>query len=248
MRSFVHEQPPPVLKLLAHELRWQMLQWLAVGDYRVNELVELVGQPMNLVSYHLKLLRQDHVVDTRRSEADGRDVYYRLDVDRLDSMYREAGMALHPSLGNSSEAVDPVSERRRVLILCTHNSARSQMAEAWLRHLSRGAIEVHSAGSHPSHVHPDAIKTMADFGIDIGGQQAKHFNEFEGQSFDFVITVCDKAREVCPTFPVEQGELHWGYADPTLIEDAVDRAVTFLEMANSMKSRIQHFLARLAHD
>src|SRR5262245_28944062 len=91
--------PPEFIKLLANDLRWHLLKILTTGDQRVQELVALVGEPMNLVSYHLKKLRDDGVVSTRRSEADGRDVYYSLDMSKLRDLYHLAGTALHPGIG-----------------------------------------------------------------------------------------------------------------------------------------------------
>src|SRR4249920_2800199 len=92
--------PPEFIKLLAHDLRWGLLKALTTSDHRVQELVLLIGQPMNLVSYHLKKLREDGVVTTRRSEADGRDIYYSLDLGKLRTLYQAAGGALHPALAS----------------------------------------------------------------------------------------------------------------------------------------------------
>ncbi len=92
------ERPPEFIKLLANDVRWGLLKALTTSDYQVNELVAQLQQPMNLVSYHLKKLRDDALVTTRRSEADGRDVYYSLDLARLRQLYLDAGLTLHPSL------------------------------------------------------------------------------------------------------------------------------------------------------
>jgi len=146
-------------------------------------------------------MRDDALVTMRRSEADGRDVYYSLDIDHFRHLYLQAGMALHPAIGLDLPAFDAAQlAHQRVLFVCTHNSARSQMAEGLLRHLSQGHLDVFSAGSQPTTVHPDAIRAMQQFGIDISQQQSRPFSDFAGQPFDYVITVCDKAREVCPTF------------------------------------------------
>jgi arsenate reductase len=102
----------------------------------------------------------------------------------------------------------------RVLVLCTGNSARSQMAEGLLRHRYGDRLEVESAGSRPSRVHPEAIAAMAEIGIDISGQRSKHVDEFAGQAFDWVMTVCDQANETCPVFPGNAVRLHHDFPDP----------------------------------
>lgn len=248
MTTLAHaEQPPDFIKLLANDVRWGVLKALASGDHPVNELVTLVQQPMNLVSYHLKKMREEALVTTRRSEADGRDVYYTLDLERLRDLYLAAGSALHPLLAQPDRTLDLAAvPAARVLVVCTHNSARSQMAEALLRDLSKGKIAVFSAGSHPTRVHPEAIHTMDSLGIDIRAQTPHHLNEYEGQSFDYVITVCDKAREVCPTFPGAAQQLHWGFSDPVGIADAEQRQAAFTRIAQRLRIRIEHFLVTLA--
>ncbi len=239
-------QPPEFIRLLANDLRWGLLKALTTSDLQVSELVAQLQQPMNLVSYHLKKLREDALVTTRRSEADGRDVYYSLDLNRLRQLYVEAGLALHPAIGLHPPVMDAARLRyQRVLFVCTHNSARSQMAEGLLRHLSQGRLDVFSAGSHPTAVHPDAIHTMDKLGIDIRRQRARPLSDLAGQPFDYVITVCDKARETCPTFPGSGAALHWGFADPVGIADAGERAAVFERTARQLQSRIEYFLATL---
>ena len=102
----------------------------------------------------------------------------------------------------------------RVLILCTGNSARSQMAEGLLRKSAGDRFEVLSAGTHPAGLNPNAVKAMAEVGIDISGQRSKSVDEFSSQRFDYVITVCDKAREACPIFPGSGRRLHHSFEDP----------------------------------
>ena len=107
-----------------------------------------------------------------------------------------------------------MSEKIRVLILCTGNSARSQMAEGLLRHMGEGRFEVHSAGTMASFVRPQAIEAMREIGIDISGHRSKSVDEFAGQEFDYVITVCDNANENCPVFPGKTKRIHWSFDDP----------------------------------
>lgn len=241
------QQPPEFIKLLANDLRWRVLKALTTSDLQVNELVTQLQQPMNLISYHLKKLREDALVTTRRSEADGRDVYYSLDLDRLRQMYLQAGAALHPMVGANFTPID-VSQlsHQRILFVCTHNSARSQMAEGLLRHLSQGQVDVISAGSHPTSIHPDAIRTMDHFGINIRNQSSRSLSDVKGQSFNYVITVCDKAREVCPTFPGEGQQIHWGFSDPVGIADDAERIQAFEKIALHLQSRINQFLVTIA--
>ncbi len=239
-------QPPEFIKLLANDLRWGLLKALIVSDLKVNELVAQLQQPMNLISYHLKKMRAEALVTTRRSEADGRDIYYRLDLNRLRQMYLAAGMELHPAIGANLRAVDfSRLQHQRILFVCTHNSARSQMAEGLLRHLSQGYLDVISAGSQPTEVHPDAIRAMNAMGIDIRQQQSRPLSDVEGQSFDYVITVCDKAREICPTFPGSAIPIHWSFPDPVAIQDDAERANVFEQTAHQLKSRIEYFLSTL---
>jgi arsenate reductase len=107
------------------------------------------------------------------------------------------------------------AKKPRVLFLCTHNSARSQMAEGMLRNLAEGRFEVHSAGTEATHVRPQAIKVMEEIGIDISGQESKTLARYLGQPFDYVITVCDEANEACPVFPGAKNRPHWSLEDPS---------------------------------
>lgn len=241
--------PPVVLKLLAHEVRWLLLRELVQSDYRVQELVERVNRPMNLVSYHLKQLRNHQLVTERRSNADGRDVYYSADLPRLNELYQEGGSQLHPALGNlmTSRQDVPISTTGaplRVLFLCTHNSARSQMAEGLLRALGGSAVEVFSAGSQPSVVHPNAIRAMAEVGIDISQQRSKHLDELRGRSFDLIITVCDRVREHCPIFPGDPECIHWSIRDPLTTNQADDYPL-FVVVAREIRTRITYLLLTL---
>ena len=111
-----------------------------------------------------------------------------------------------------------MNDKKRVLILCTGNSARSQMAEGLLRHDAGERFDVESAGTKPSFVRPEAIAAMKELGIDISGHRSKSVEEFDGQHFDYVITVCDNARETCPVFFGAAKRLHHSFEDPAAME------------------------------
>jgi thioredoxin type arsenate reductase len=241
--------PPPFLKLLGHELRWQLLTVLGGSDRRVQELVDLLARPQNLVSYHLRLLREAELVRERRSSQDGRDIYYSLDVGRLESLYRATGQALHPALeaasSTASSGRDGQTDRpcMRVIFLCTENSARSQMAEGILRKAGGELVDVSSAGSQPGEVHPLAIRAMAEMGVDISAQRAKHMAQFVDERFDYVITVCDRVREVCPVFPDDPERIHWSFEDPAAAQGgAEERYAAFQRTARELVTRVSYLL------
>ena len=210
------ERPPPrFLRLAGHPLRWRLLSDLARSDRRVGELCALAGRRQSLVSYHLRQLRDGGLVSTRRSAADGRDTYYVLDLARCGELLAGAAVALHPGLAPAPRprgGRGPASAR--VLFLCTGNSARSQIAEALTEQLSGGAVSAASAGSHPKPLHPHAVRVMRERGIDLAGRRSKHLDEFAGQRFDYVISLCDRVREVCPEFPDWPELIHWSIPDP----------------------------------
>jgi arsenate reductase len=136
-----------------------------------------------------------------------------------------------------------VSERKRLLFLCTGNSARSQMAEGLLRHEAGERFEVFSAGMHPSLVRPEAIAVMHEIGIDISGHRSKSIDEFLGQDLDTVITVCDNAKESCPVFPGKTRRLHWPFEDPASVEGTEeDRKDAFRKTRDRIHGRIMVFL------
>jgi protein-tyrosine-phosphatase/DNA-binding transcriptional ArsR family regulator len=242
-------EPPVFVQLAANPLRWRLLQELVSSDRRVRELSGLVNERQSLVSYHLGQLRDGGLVRARRSSADGRDAYYTIDLAACGEQLREAGGALHPGLRVAAAPPVPRRGRRRsrrrprVLFLCTGNSARSQIAEALIVQMSGGAVAAASAGSQPKPLHPNAVRVMAERGIDIRTNRTKHLDELVAQRFDAVITLCDKVREVCPEFPAHPRLVHWSIPDPAL-EGPTARASypAFERTAKELETRIGFLL------
>jgi protein-tyrosine-phosphatase/DNA-binding transcriptional ArsR family regulator len=237
--------PPPFLRLAGHPLRWRLLSELARSDRRVGELCELAGQPQSLVSYHLRQLRDGGVVSARRSLADGRDTYYVLELARCGELLAGAGAALHPGLAPVVRS-RPGSARAHVLFLCTGNSARSQMAEALAGQLSGGAVRAVSAGSHPKPLHPNAVRVMRERAIDLAGRRPKHLSEFTDRRFDYVISLCDRVREICPEFPGTPQVIHWSVRDPAREPGTDDETLpAFERTATELEMRIGFLLAAM---
>ncbi len=257
--------PPPFVRLAGHPLRWRLVCELARSDRRARELVVSLGRPQNLVSYHLGRLRDAGLVTARRSSFDGRDAYYHLDLARCAQALAATGAALHPALqahtalqaGTPPQAgtllqadaalpagPPPPPARCSVLFLCTGNSARSPMAEALLRRRAGSRIDVASAGSHPRPVHPDTVRVMRDgYGIDLAGRQPRKLGEFTGRRLDYVISLCDKVREVCPPFSGHPELVHWSIADPAAAaRSAAARRLEFSHTAAELDTRIRFLL------
>ena len=137
-------------------------------------------------------------------------------------------------------------DKKRVLILCTGNSARSQMAEGFLRHDAGERFEVRSAGVDPSAVRPQAIEVMREVGIDISNQRSKSVDEFTGEEFDYVITVCDNANERCPIFPGKTKRIHWSFADPAAATgDEAARLAVFRRVRDQIRQRFSEWVSAL---
>ncbi len=137
-----------------------------------------------------------------------------------------------------------MSKRKRVLILCTGNSARSQMAEGLLRRDAGDQFEVFSAGVEPTAVKPLAIKAMSEAGVDISGQRSKSVDELAGQEFDYVITVCDNANQQCPMFPGKTERIHWSIADPAEAKGNEEEQLNiFRRIRDELREKLRHFVA-----
>ena len=243
---------------------------LASGDRRVRELVAAVGQPQNLVSYHLRQLRSGGLVSARRSSFDGRDTYYSLDLGGCARALEGAAVALHPGLGSlasppaapglacpasgsaapgqaSASAApgqgDVARSPRRVLFVCTGNSSRSPMAEGLLRYRAGARVAAASAGIRPKPVHPYAVAVLHDrYGIDIAGHRPVPVETAAQEPFDYVISLCDKAREACPEFPGRPGLIHWSLPDPAAGEGGLAGYPAFERTAAELDARIGFLL------
>lgn len=135
--------------------------------------------------------------------------------------------------------------KKRVLILCTGNSARSQMAEGLLRHIAGDRFEADSAGTIASFVRPHAVAVMTEIGIDISNHYSKCLDEFLGEEFDYVITVCDNAAANCPVFPGKAERIHWSFDDPATVEGSLeDQLAVFRRVRDEIRGRIETFVAR----
>jgi protein-tyrosine-phosphatase/DNA-binding transcriptional ArsR family regulator len=239
---------PAFVRLAGHPLRWQLLAELARSDLRVRDLVTLVGERQNLVSYHLRLLRDGGLVTAARSSFDRRDSYYHLELDRCAAALAGTGAALHPALRLDSATPVPAHQRPphlAVLFVCTGNSARSPIAEALLRLHTAGRAAVVSAGSNPKpRLHPHAVRVLWDqFGVDVAAQRPRHLDTLRGSRFDHVITLCDKARELCPEFDDRPRLLHWSVPDPAAAGASYS---AFTRTAVDIDSRVRHLLPVLA--
>ena len=243
--SVRQDSPPRFLRLAAEPLRWRLLGELARSDRQVRELTALLGQPQSLVSYHLGRLRDGGLVAMRRSSADGRDAYYSIDLARCGELLAAAGAALHPGLRLLPPPLARPQARTRVLFLCTGNSTRSQMAQAIVEQLAGTAVSAASAGSHPKPVHPNAIAVLREQGIDISGRRPKHMSVFAGQRFDYVVSLCDRVREVCPEFPGAVEVAHWSIPDPAAGGSDAQTYAAFRTVADDLRVRIRFLLARI---
>jgi protein-tyrosine-phosphatase/DNA-binding transcriptional ArsR family regulator len=241
---------PGFLRLAGHPVRWRLLSELALSDRRVRELTRLTGRRQNLLSYHLKRLRGGGIVGASRSAADGRDTYYHLDLARCGELLAAAGNALHPALDLIPADRPPgLGSPHRVLFLCTGNSARSQIAEALIERLAPGTVVARSAGSHPKPLHPFAIDVMRARGIDIARARTKSLDEFRAEQFDYVVSLCDKVREICPTFPGHPRLTHWSIPDPARVgETGEETYAAFEDTLTGLEARVTFLLHRMACD
>jgi protein-tyrosine-phosphatase len=238
---------PPILQVLGHELRWQLVGQLCDSDLKVGELSAATGEAQNLVSYHLRLLRDAGLVRERRSSADGRDIYYSLDRGVVTAGLLDALTAINPGAGLvGGGASANRAGLTSVLFLCTGNSARSQIAEAMLRHVGGRNVRARSAGTHPAGVHPQVHAVLASRDIETGDLRSKSVTEFAGQAFDYVVTLCDIARSEPIELAGQPHLVHWSIPDPVTTSGGRSRMATAFErVAKEIETRVETFNADL---
>ena len=186
-------------------------------------------------------LRQAGLVQLHRSDADGRGCYYGVKLTALGALYRQIGASLTiPFAFNPAEL-----PTRTVVFLCRANSARSQMAEGWLRTLTGGRITVRSGGTQPTQLHPRAAQVMAEVGVDIGHQQSKHIETLASLAPDVIVTVCDIAREACTLWPELVDRLHWSIPDPVVVADAEAQLGAFRMVRDELRLRTEGLIGLL---
>jgi protein-tyrosine-phosphatase/DNA-binding transcriptional ArsR family regulator len=232
-------------KAVGDETRLAILRKLSLTDLRGGDMVQWLDIPHNALSYHLKYLRDLGLVRDHRSSADARDIYYQLDLRRLRGLYAALGNALQAESNEFLESLavpGTADTPLRVLFLCTHNSARSQLAQGIAQQRGGIRIAAFSAGSEPTEIRPEALALLRARGVNTTGYQAKSLAEFADQTFDYVVTVCDRVREVCPTFPGDPVHLHWSIPDPVQIDDDADRQQAFSNVVAALELRIEHFM------
>lgn len=239
--SNAHDDALEGLRLLADETRWRLLRALRYSDQLVGELVSTTGLPQNLVSYHLGVLRQAGLVQLHKSDVDARANYYGIHLPQLTALYRRIGTDLAVPATPRPESLPALT----VVFLCRANSARSQIAEGWLRTLSSGRLTVRSAGTQPSRLHPLAEQVMAEVGIDIGHHQSKHVDALAHLRPDVVVTVCDIAREECAVWLQADQRLHWSIADPVAVRGANEQLAAFRATRDNLRQRCEGLLELL---
>jgi ArsR family transcriptional regulator, arsenate/arsenite/antimonite-responsive transcriptional repressor / arsenate reductase (thioredoxin) len=244
MGTFEDPEPPEFVRLVSHPLRWRIVAELARSDLRVRELV--AGEPQNLVSYHLRLLRDGGLVTSRRSSFDARDSYYHLDLDRCATALMGLGLAIHPALRMTSAPARRTGSSS-VLFVCSGNSARSPIAEALLRHRAGKRVRVTSAGTRPKdRIHPHAVRVLREhYDIHIDGQLPRPLDTTHGTRFDRVITLCDKAREAIPDAE-DWPRVHWSIPDPAATDRPRATYSAFVAAAAEINTRVRQLLPSLS--
>lgn len=260
-----------LLKTLADPHRLEILNLIIEGIHTSRALSAATGLPKNLLSHHLKSLKEAGLVRVGRDPHDQRWVYHIPDSQRLTEVQFLLSHFLHPARiqprqgaygpGGQPAPYQPprhiqlekefrmTSNKTKVIFLCTGNSARSQMAEALLRQQADAEFEVYSAGTEPKGMNPYTVRVMEELGVDMSGQHSKSVREFLGHmNFQYVITVCDDAEENCPAVFLSQGQhLHWSFEDPARATGSdEDILAKFRDIRSQIDERIRAWLGELA--
>ena len=231
-------------------LRLRLLLALAQREYTLAELTESLDVPPIVAAQELSALCEARLVG-RYAPADGSLLTtYALDRTQLDTQCTMALAVFFPGFDEERvpliEDEDLTIPQPRVLFLCTYNAASSQMAEGILHHLSAGRVAAFSAGSAPTALHPLAIQTLAQAGIDVSDHRPKHLALYRDMRFDYVITLCDCRSEICPTFPGTAEHHLWPVADPSLDAESEEaRRAAFARTADDLMGRVCAFLQHL---
>lgn len=250
LRDVPSEATAQAMKALGEVNRLRVYALLSMGPMSVGDLGITLGLSQALVSHHLAVLKAAGLIVDYRSPSDARVVIYSIDKSRLRDLYGELSLILDPIRAFDPRPSLPDPMRRttmsgpiRVLFLCTGNSARSQMSEALLREKGEGLFEAVSAGTHPKGLHPLTIKVMDERGIDVRDQRSKDVTEFLTDTFDYVITVCDRANEECPVFPGDYERIHWSFEDPAAATGSEERQLeVFRRVRIAIENRIALFI------
>ncbi len=260
-----------LLKTLADPHRLEVLNLIIEGTHTSRALVAATGLPTNLLSHHLKALREAGLVQASRDPHDQRWQYFVPNIARLTEVQFLLSHFLHPARiqprqGGTGPGGQPApyapprhiqlekefrmtSNKTKVIFLCTGNSARSQMAEALLRQHAGDDFEVYSAGTEPKGMNPYTVQVMEELGVDMSSHHSKSVREFLGHmNFGYVITVCDDAEENCPAVFLSQGQhLHWSFEDPAKATGSdEDIRAKFRDVRGQIDGRIRAWLAELA--
>ena len=239
------------LRLLADESRQAIVRLLALSDRRAGEIGALIRLPPNAVSYHLKQLRAIGLLRDRRSSADARDMYYQLDIGRLHALYAAAGDALYPGIAASTQLAQPTSNQTRhpgfrnpcvssfsAPITARARKWRRQFCARWAATRWRRS----ALGAYPPRCIPRRLRRCGRSGLTRQGSTAKSMEQFIGEPLDYIITVCDRVRDICPSFPGDPAQAHWSIADPAVVEDPERRAKAFREVLSELRVRIRYLL------
>lgn len=257
------------LKILSDPNRLAIFDLLMQGVQCNCEIGDRLKLPMNLISHHLKVLRDAGLVDAERDPADARWVYYSINKLALAQLHEQLDTFLDPrriqprsptcgprivSRRNGADSAANILSRvgtentmkRRTLFLCTGNSARSQMAEALVNHLHGREWQAFSAGTHPTgYVHPGAIAAMKEIGVDISSTRSKSMDEFRDAAFDLIVTVCDDAAEECPVWLGQGRRVHLGFPDPAKVSGSEEEVlVAFRSIRDDIARKLPKLLNR----